>query len=69
MDLYKKKYNQIDYEKYIYGSAEAVGLMCLKVFCRKKDEYDSLKNYAKSLGSAFQKINFLRDIKSDFHDR
>ena len=69
MDLYKTKYNQIDYEKYIYGSAEAVGLMCLKIFCEKKDEYRSLKSYAKSLGSAFQKINFLRDIKSDFHDR
>ena len=69
MDLYKTKYNQIDYEKYIYGSAEAVGLMCLKIFCEKKDEYRSLKSYAKSLGSAFQKINFLKDIKSDFHDR
>tara|TARA_B100001250_G_scaffold237479_1_gene204064 strand:- start:2933 stop:3469 length:537 start_codon:yes stop_codon:yes gene_type:complete len=69
MDLNKKKYNKLNYEKYIYGSAEVVGLMCLKIFCKKESEYKSLKKYAKSLGSAFQKINFLRDLKSDYNDR
>lgn len=69
MDLNKKKYNKVNYEKYIYGSAEVVGLMCLKIFCKKESEYKSLKKYAKSLGSAFQKINFLRDLKSDYKDR
>ena len=69
MDLNKKKYNKLNYEKYIYGSAEVVGLMCLKIFCKKESEYNSLKKYAKSLGSAFQKINFLRDLKSDYNDR
>ena len=58
------------YKKYIFGSAEVVGLMCLKVFCHKKSEqYEELKDYAISLGSAFQKINFLRDIKSDYEER
>ncbi len=69
MDLNKKKYNKLNYERYIYGSAEVVGLMCLKIFCKKESEYKSLKKYAKSLGSAFQKINFLRDLKSDYKDR
>ncbi len=70
MDLYNKDYNQAEYEKYIYGSAEVVGLMCLKVFTKEeKHEYARLKDSAMSLGSAFQKINFLRDIKSDFEER
>ena len=69
MDLNKKKYDKSNYEKYIYGSAEVVGLMCLKIFCKKESEYKSLVRYAKSLGSAFQKINFLRDLKSDYKDR
>ncbi|MBC8051585.1 MAG: phytoene/squalene synthase family protein [Sphingobacteriaceae bacterium] len=57
------------YQKYIYGSAEVVGLMCLSVFCEgNKDTYDSLKRYAQALGSAFQKINFLRDLRSDIDD-
>ena len=47
-------------------SADVVGLMCLKIFCEKKDEYRSLKSYAKSLGSAFQKVNFLRDFHEDY---
>ena len=70
MDLEETEYNQSDYEEYIYGSAEVIGLMCLKVFCNGDDStYQSLLPSAKSLGSAFQKVNFLRDIKSDFEDR
>jgi phytoene/squalene synthetase len=70
MDLYYADYNQEGYEAYIYGSAEVVGLMCLRVFCEGDlTEYDRLKADAKRLGSAFQKVNFLRDIKSDFQER
>ena len=70
MDLYYADYNQAGYEAYIYGSAEVVGLMCLRVFCEGNlAEYDRLKDDAKRLGSAFQKVNFLRDIKSDFQER
>jgi 15-cis-phytoene synthase len=70
MDLYYADYNQEGYEAYIYGSAEVVGLMCLRVFCEGNlGEYDRLKADAKRLGSAFQKVNFLRDIKSDFQER
>jgi len=67
MDLSKDIYDQENYQQYIYGSAEVVGLMCLWVFCEGKNElYNELKSYARILGSAFQKINFLRDIKDDF---
>jgi len=70
MDLYEDSYDQQSYETYIYGSAEVVGLMCLRIFCEGDDSnYQKLLPYAKSLGSAFQKVNFLRDIKSDFQDR
>lgn len=70
MDLYQSEYNQLGYEEYIYGSAEVVGLMCLRVFCEGNNEmYQALKDDARSLGSAFQKVNFLRDIKSDFQER
>ncbi len=70
MDLYHQDYNQEMYEEYIYGSAEVVGLMCLRVFCEGDEEkYQRLKQPAKHLGSAFQKVNFLRDMKSDFADR
>ena len=70
MDLSKRDYTNPDYQKYIYGSAEVVGLMCLKVFCDGDDkEYQSLLKPAKHLGAAFQKVNFLRDIKSDFDER
>ncbi len=70
MDLIEKKYNPDDYKTYIYGSAEVVGLMCLKVFCEgDKRMYERLKAPAKSLGSAFQKVNFLRDMKSDYYER
>ena len=63
-DLNDEKYNE-----YIYGSAEVVGLMCLKVFVDGDiAEYEKLKPYAQSLGAAFQKINFLRDISADFTD-
>ena len=70
MDLEKVEYKKDNYDKYIYGSAEVVGLMCLKVFCNNDvDNYESLKHDARALGSAFQKINFLRDIKSDYNER
>lgn len=69
MDLHKKAFTQEEYEKYIYGSAEVIGLMCLKVFVKDQIEFEALKGYARSLGSAFQKINFLRDMKSDFEER
>lgn len=69
MDLEQKNYNSALYDKYIYGSAEVIGLMCLKVFCKDETEFSNLESSAKSLGSAFQKINFLRDMKSDFEER
>ena len=66
MDLEKISYNDERYKEYILGSAEVVGLMCLKVFVYgNQTEYDRLKSYAMTLGSAFQKINFLRDLKDD----
>ncbi|MDZ4809729.1 MAG: phytoene/squalene synthase family protein [Bacteroidota bacterium] len=68
MDLNKKAYDCQGYKEYIYGSAEVVGLMCLYVFCEgKKELYDNLESSARSLGAAFQKVNFLRDIKADFN--
>jgi phytoene/squalene synthetase len=70
MDLNKKSYNREEYEKYIYGSAEVVGLMCLKVFCfPDANTYDELIRPARKLGSAFQKINFLRDLKADYFEK
>ncbi|MFD2161724.1 phytoene/squalene synthase family protein [Paradesertivirga mongoliensis] len=61
--------NESDFKNYIYGSAEVVGLMCLNVFCEGDRElFNSLKKYAKALGSAFQKVNFLRDLQSDIED-
>ena len=70
LDLTEQSYNADGYEEYIYGSAEVVGLMCLRVFCEgDKALYDSLKEPARKLGSAFQKVNFIRDIKSDYEDR
>ncbi len=66
MDLYNQNYDQKGYEEYILGSAEVVGLMCLRVFTEgNNDLYQELKPYAMKLGSAFQKINFLRDFKAD----
>ena len=70
MDLHHSNYASELYEKYIYGSAEVVGLMCLRVFCEgDRALYDRLKSPAQSLGAAFQKINFMRDLKSDFDER
>lgn len=68
MDLHKNTYNQEGYEKYILGSAEVVGLMCLKVFVNNNEKlYKELEYPAMRLGSAFQKINFLRDLQADFN--
>lgn len=70
MDLDISTYNDNNYHQYIYGSAEVVGLMCLKVFCVKNPgQFNALEPGAKALGSAFQKVNFLRDIKSDYVER
>ncbi len=67
LDLNKSKYNKTEYQEYIYGSAEVVGLMCLYVFCEgNKVRFEELKPSAQSLGAAFQKVNFLRDLKADF---
>lgn len=67
MDLQNIDYNSDLYNEYIYGSAEVVGLMCLHVFTEgNKEKYEELKPYAMKLGSAFQKINFLRDLKDDY---
>lgn len=67
MDLTRCRYDADGYNEYIYGSAEAVGLMCLHVFCEgKKEFYEELRPAASSLGAAFQKVNFLRDIKADY---
>lgn len=67
MDLDRKAYNRAGYEAYIYGSAEVVGLMCLYVFVNgDAAAYQKLKPYAQSLGAAFQKVNFLRDVKADY---
>jgi len=68
-DLYKTKFSETEIKEYIYGSADVVGLMCLKVFVNGNEaQYEKLKPYAMRLGSAFQKINFLRDLKHDSTD-
>ncbi len=70
MDLHFNTYNDSLYKQYIYGSAEVVGLMCLRVFMADNEGgYERLKSSACALGAAFQKINFLRDMKSDFDER
>ncbi|MBI3519853.1 MAG: phytoene/squalene synthase family protein [Bacteroidetes bacterium] len=67
MDLEKKEYTEEGYKEYILGSAEVVGLMCLRVFVKGNQKmYDDLTPYAMALGSAFQKINFLRDLHADY---
>lgn len=69
MDLNKTIYSGESYKEYIFGSAEVVGLMCLRVFTNGDEaEYQKLKPYAMRLGAAFQKINFLRDVKADFEE-
>lgn len=68
MDLSRKSYDCEKYSEYVYGSAESVGLMCLKVFCGTDQKlFEELKDSARALGAAFQKVNFLRDIKADFN--
>ncbi len=70
MDLTKKEYTPEEFKQYVYGSAEVVGLMCLRVFYKDQDEaYEALIQPARKLGEAFQKINFLRDIHSDYKER
>lgn len=70
MDLEDITYAEESYHNYIYGSAEVVGLMCLKVFCDGDEKmYQQLKESARSLGAAFQKVNFLRDIRDDYQNR
>lgn len=70
MDLHKKTFSLKEYQEYIYGSAEVVGLMCLRVFYKgEADEYQRLLPAARKLGEAFQKVNFLRDMRSDQYDR
>lgn len=65
-DLYKNDYSKVEFDDYIYGSADVVGLMCLKVFVNGDiAQYNELKESAERLGSAFQKVNFLRDLKDD----
>lgn len=69
MDLVKVDYDQANFEKYILGSAEVVGLICLKVFVEGDEQkYKELEYYAMRLGSAFQKINFLRDMQADYNE-
>jgi phytoene synthase len=70
MDLSNSSYERGVYDDYIYGSAEVVGLMCLKVFVNGSEEkYDELEHSARMLGAAFQKVNFLRDLQSDIIER
>lgn len=70
MDLEMDRHDPSSYDTYIFGSAEVVGLMCLRIFCEGDEAlYKKLTPPARSLGKAFQKVNFLRDIKSDFHER
>jgi phytoene/squalene synthetase len=70
LDLTKKQYRtRAEYQEYIYGSADVVGLMCLKIFVKgDQRQFDALKEPAMALGSAFQKVNFLRDLKADFKE-
>ena len=68
-DLNQKKHDEDSYKQYIKGSAEAVGLMCLRVFCNNNNKlYNDLEKYAIYLGSVFQKVNFIRDISADYND-
>ncbi|MDB5147296.1 MAG: phytoene/squalene synthase family protein [Mucilaginibacter sp.] len=69
MDLDNKAYDKDSYQTYIYGSAEVIGLMCLRIFTSDDGLYESLVPKARSLGAAFQKVNFLRDVKADYIER
>lgn len=69
MDLHKKKYNESEYREYVYGSSQAVGLMCIAVFCEKDfGLYDEVKASAEILGAALQKVDLLRDLRVDLHE-
>jgi len=69
MDLMRTEHTSASYDLYILGSAEVVGLMCLRVFAEGNDQiFNELKPYAMKLGAAFQKVNFLRDLKADYQD-
>jgi phytoene/squalene synthetase len=69
MDLHPQDYSPKNYQKYIYGSAEVVGLMCLRVFCDGNNkQYESLREGASALGAAYQKVNFLRDMAADYKE-
>ncbi len=70
LDLYKTRFTREEYHRYIYGSAEVIGLMCLRVFYYDDDQaYRKLIHPARKLGEAFQKVNFLRDMLSDYYER
>lgn len=70
MDLVRDRHGEESFDAYIYGSAEVVGLMCLRVFVNGDQQvYETLREAARSLGAAFQKVNFLRDMQSDFEER
>lgn len=70
MDIDKQSFTKKQYDEYIYGSAEVIGLMCARVFVQgEKQSYESLQTGARALGSAYQKVNFLRDMKSDYEER
>lgn len=70
MDLHQTSYDKETFAKYVYGSAEVVGLMCLKIFYQNNEnKYNQLKYYARKLGEAFQKVNFLRDVQADYIER
>lgn len=69
MDLELKRFTKQQYQTYIHGSAEVVGLMCLTVFCGGRNiQYDELADGAKHLGAAYQKVNFLRDCAADYEE-
>lgn len=69
-DITKHTFNPSEYTAYIYGSADVIGLMCLRIFTNgNTQQYEALEQGAKALGSAYQKVNFLRDIKADFEER
>ena len=68
IDLHKTNYSETEINEYIFGSAEVVGLMCLRVFCEGNNSiFEKLSPHARRLGSAFQKVNFLRDINADYN--
>jgi phytoene/squalene synthetase len=70
MDLHHTTYSKVRYDSYIFGSAEVVGLMCLNIFLDGNEaKYKELKESAQRLGAAFQKVNFLRDLKDDYENR